>query len=214
MLVNQVTPAECNGHFGLKLHTQEGAWIQMTPSPKAIPAPLQQNILNHNVSGRHHQDMSSGGLYSSEELRAWQTHLEQGVTHSAVLERLTTGVCIERGQCQVTGMPSIHLNRLESISNFGSWMSGWETFMETLQQYSALLCVIVLLLEALKMSVFISVIAQSLVQGSIAEARALVYLMFCRAQRLQRLHRQTAASAPDGETQEVSLDSMKRDIRN
>ena len=77
----------------------------MTPSPKAIPAPLQMHILDHNVTGRHHLDMSTGGLYSSEELRAWQSHLEQGVTHSAVLERLTTGVCIEQGQCQVMGMP-------------------------------------------------------------------------------------------------------------
>ena len=84
LLVNQATPAECNPHFGLKLNTQEGAWIQITPHPKAIPAPLQAHILNHNVTARHHLDMSAGGLYSLEELRAWQAHLEQGVTHSAV----------------------------------------------------------------------------------------------------------------------------------
>jgi len=170
LLVNQATPEECNAHFGLKLHTQEGAWIQITPSPKAIPAPLQRHILDHNVTGRHHLDMSTGGLYSSEELRAWQSHLEQAVTHSAVLERLTTGVCIEQGQCQVVGMPKIHLKRLESMSDLGSWISGWEAFMDKLQQYTAILCVIVLCLEVLKMSVFISMIAQSLVQGSIAEA--------------------------------------------
>ena len=135
------------------------------------------------------------------------------MTHSAVLERLTTGVCIEQGQCRVSGMPKIHLKRLESMSDLESWISGWTAFMDKLQQYTAVLCVIVLCVEVLKMSVFISMIAQSLVQGSMAEARALVYLMFCRARRLQRLHWRSTASAPDGETQEVSLDSMKKDVR-
>ena len=73
---------------------------------------------------------------------------------------------------------------------------------------------VVLLVEALKVSIFLSVIAQSLAQGSVAEARALIYLMLCRARRLQQMHQQTAASAPEGETQEVSLDSMKRDMRS
>ena len=120
------------------------------PTPKAIPAPLKGHIFDHNITGRHHLDMSTGGLYSSEELRAWQSHLEQGVTHNAVLERLTTGVCIEQGQCQVNGMPKIHLKRLESASDLESWILGWTAFMDRLQQYTAILCVIVLCVEVLK----------------------------------------------------------------
>ena len=73
---------------------------------------------------------------------------------------------------------------------------GWDSVKESLQEYLALLCLIVLAVETLKASVFLSVVAQSLIYGSVAKARALCYLMLCRARRLQKMHRNSAASAP------------------
>ena len=71
LLISQATPAECNTHFGLKLKTLEGPWIQLNPTAQVIPAPVLHRILDHNMTGRYDKDLSSGGLYSTEELQAW-----------------------------------------------------------------------------------------------------------------------------------------------
>ena len=68
LLISQVTPTQCDSHFGLKIHTLEGPWVQLNPIPQVIPAPVRHLILDHNQTGRHHEDMSHGGLYSTEEL--------------------------------------------------------------------------------------------------------------------------------------------------
>jgi len=90
----------CSSHFGVKVHTREGVWIELNPIPRTIPTPAKLPSLSDPMTPSQHEDLSDGGIYSTSELESWRKHLEVGNFHDAVSRTLTYGVCITEGECQ------------------------------------------------------------------------------------------------------------------
>ena len=74
-------PIPCTEHYGLKVLTEEGVWIEFNPSIRKIADPLDLPV--HALDFQH-EDLSQGGIFTNTELEAWRKHLELGDIHNAV----------------------------------------------------------------------------------------------------------------------------------
>ena len=54
-------PRPCNKHFGLKVLTSEGIWIELNPEAKKIPEPADLPAIEHVL---HHEDLLDGGIFT------------------------------------------------------------------------------------------------------------------------------------------------------
>ena len=96
VLTSHASPRPCNPHYGLKIATLEGPWIELTPTVKQIQTPAMVPAL---APGFKHEDLSVGGIYTSAELDSWREHIAYGDLHSAIVKTLTMGVCVRAGSC-------------------------------------------------------------------------------------------------------------------
>ena len=89
-------PIPCNTHYGFKVITKEGIWIQFKPSIHNIREPLDLPI---NTKDFNPKDLSYGFLFINTELEAWRKHLELVNLHNAVAKSLSYGACSQEGPC-------------------------------------------------------------------------------------------------------------------
>ena len=64
-ITSHASPRPYNPHYGLKIATLEGPWIELTPTVKQIQTPA---IVLALALGFKHEDLSVGGIYTSAEL--------------------------------------------------------------------------------------------------------------------------------------------------
>ena len=64
--------------------------------------------MERKLNGSRHEDMSQSGLYTSEELNQWNDFLHYGHFRNSIIERITTGTCVNQ-QCH-NGEVSHQLN--------------------------------------------------------------------------------------------------------
>ena len=116
LFVSTSAPQPCSRHFGLKILTQEDIWIEINPQLKTIPIP---GILPSNKGDEGiHEDLSSGGFYSTKELESWQRHIEIGAVHYIAMKKFTLGVCLHKEECSFDSdhadLPQFDMGRLQN----------------------------------------------------------------------------------------------------
>ena len=76
----------CNSHYGLKILTMEGIWIEITKTIRQIATPETAPLLS---PGYIHEDLSSGGIYTEAELKAWEQKVLYGDLHAAIIKSIS-----------------------------------------------------------------------------------------------------------------------------
>ena len=164
---------ECNKHFPLKVHGVQ-SWVEMTPEPKAIKTPSKLPPTNEEVK---HIEVS-GGLYTKAEVEAWEKHLEQSGYHNQILHKITQGVCLNEGHCEDRQEDSTgyDLNLLKKPLEELRW---FQELQKKVQDYTAILCLAVLILEAFKLVSSVTAIIIAMTKEGIIGVTALLWACLC-----------------------------------
>jgi hypothetical protein len=186
---SHAAPRPCNKHFGLKIFTSEGVWIELNPQAKKIPEPANLPAIEHDL---HHEDLSDGGIYTKTELEAWTRHIELGDIVDAVTKSFTFGVCQAEQKCEGhPDMPSYNLAVLTQGIQIPS-ISLWQKFDDYIKSWGTYISVVVILIELWHLGLFILMTALAFVADGIVGAKALIYRVLCgtrhEAERVARRH--------------------------
>ena len=119
-----------------------------------------------------------GGIYTQEEVKAWQWHIEQSGYHNQILHQITQGVCLNEGQCEryqeeATGYD---LNLLRKPLGKLFW---FQELQDKVKEHTAVLCVAVLTIEAFKLVSSLTAIILATTREGIAGLTALLWSCLC-----------------------------------
>ena len=117
--------------------------------------------------------------------------------HESVSKTISYGVCVHEGECQPnSAVPAFNLRHLEKpiVESPFAW---WTKLEKTLQAYTSLLCIIVILIEGFKATMIIGLFVQVAIAQGLDALKALAYLVCCTAHRdsrkvIRRRQRQTS----------------------
>ena len=165
----------CNVKFPSTVKAVE-KWIEMRPDPTPVSAPAKPS--NSYSEDEHHLDVARGGLYTEEEVKAWEDHLEQQNYHKSVLHQLTEGVWREEN---TEGGGYILDNLLRPEIPQLTW---WDDVTKTLERHTVLLCVIVLMIQTMKLITTLVMLSTALLREGVAGLIAVAMLLMCPAQPL------------------------------
>ena len=196
-------PRPCNTHFGLKILTREGIWIELNPEAKKIQEPAALPAIEHDL---HHEDLSDGGIYTKTELDAWTRHIELGDIVDAVTKTITYGVCQAQDQCEShPDMPSYDLGILsQGIQSIPT--SIWQTMDDSIRYWGSYVSLLVIFIEAWHFCLFAVMTTWAFTADGLVGAKALVYRILCGtrheatrlARRHQRLKRRRLSDGAEG----------------
>ena len=188
----------CNAHFPVTVRSEQ-TWLELRPQPTPIADPGRMPLQDH-LEGKH-LDMSAGGLYTQSEITSWEHHLEFGQYHRSILHKLTTGVWNGESSTE----PGYSLSNLLTPGPL-TW---FQEMKEQVEKHTAVLCVIVLLLEAFKFVTTLAMLGMAMIREGITGLLAVLALILCPAQQAlakirRRAKRNRAEREPlngDDETQ-------------
>ena len=150
----------------------------MRPDPTPVSAPAKPS--NSYSDDEHHLDVARGGLYTEDEVKAWEDHLEQGSYHKSVLHQITEGVWREE---HAEGGGYTLDNLLRPTIPQLTW---WDDVTKTLERHTVLLCVIVLLIQTIKLITTLVMLSTALLREGVAGLIAVLMLLMCPVQPLLR----------------------------
>ena len=78
------------------IQSEEG-WIGITPSLIPVSPPLKKDFI---LDEFQHESLAHGGIYTEEEVKAWESLIEYSKLHIALTRTLTDGVCLNEGKCK------------------------------------------------------------------------------------------------------------------
>ena len=166
---------ECNKHFPLKVHGVQ-SWVELTPEPKTIKTPSKLPLTKHEEM--KHLEVT-GGLYTKEEVEAWERHLEQSGYHNQILHQITQGVCLNEGHCErdhQEDSTGYDLNLLKKPLGKLWW---FQELQDKVKEHTAILCVAVLTLEAFKLVSSLTAIIIAMTREGIVGVTALLWSCLC-----------------------------------
>ena len=177
ILTSHASPWPCNPHYGLKIRTLEGPWVELTPALKQIQTPAIFPVLAPRYQ---REDLSVGGIYIGAELDSWREHIAYGDLHTAIVKTLTMGVCVGDGTCQASpSSPAYHLNNLLNLENLFEAIDPIEHVKSFIKKNTVYISLLVLLIQGLKFVAFVSSIFTTLLQEGVQGMMAVLYLLFC-----------------------------------
>ena len=182
-------PRPCNKHYGLKVLTSEGIWVELNPEAKKIQEPANLPAIEHDL---HHEDLSDGGIYTETELEAWTRHLELGDIVDAYTKSITYGVCQAMDQCEShPAIPSYDLSVLtQGIPMVPS--SLWQRIDDSVKSWGSYVSILVILIETWRFGLFTILTALAFTADGMIGVKALIYRVICgtrhEAERVARKH--------------------------
>ena len=180
---NYSAPRPCDDHYGLKLLTTEGVWVELNPGVRKMVTPEDLPAMDHEF---HHEDLSDGGLYTEAELDSWKKHLQLGDQHDAITKVFSFGVCQAEGSCPASAdVPTYHLDVLTPRS-IAAGFSMWKSLNDYITSIGAYMALLVLVLELARFAVFATTISLALSVDGIEGGKALIYRIFCGAKQEAR----------------------------
>ena len=185
-------PKPCNPHFPTTVRSEQ-SWLELRPTPTPVGEPDQMPLDDH-IEGKH-VDLASGGLYTPSEVKAWENHLESSRFHRNILHQITSGVWRANNMDNIDE-PGYTLENLRLPSPL-SW---FQEMKKTLEQYTAVLCAVVLILEGVKFLTTLAMLAMALVREGIAGLCAVLALLICpgmdRLAKIRRRAKRTRNQTP------------------
>ena len=160
----------CNVKFPSTVKAVE-SWIEMRPDPTPVSAPAKPSDTNDD--DEQHMDVANGGLYTEGEIRAWQEHLEQASFHKSILHQITEGVWREK-HAEEGGYTLDNL--LRPVIPKLTW---WDDVTKLLERNTALLCGIVLFIQAIKFMTTVVMLSMAFLREGAAGLLAVITLLMC-----------------------------------
>ena len=161
----------CNKFFPDKIHSHEG-WISL-PSLQKVKEPRK---MIRQINGSRHEDMSQGGLYTKEELDQWESFLHYGHFKESIIERITTGTCINQ-ECSNGETGNLQNYNLELLiaNKFGIW----EQTKAWITSSGAYLSAMVLIIYAVRLSLWSGLMFHTIYREGSEVAATVIYAMCC-----------------------------------
>ena len=200
---NDSSPTTCNKHFPLEIRTKQG-WVSINPEIKEVSKPEDKHLEHYKT---HHEDLAKGGLYTGKELTSWRQHLEDGSYTDAIMGTIAYGTCINSGQCPPGGGNSrinFDLTRLNPLSDIEEELNVWHSVEKWLTKHVAILCCLVLALEAFKLLTTVVIIITTFTKEGFAGLKAMLIFTFCSAYTTYRKIRRRGKRMAMG-TQEENI---------
>ena len=167
---------QCNQHFPLTIHALQ-SWIELTPEPKTIKTPNELPLTKHDEI--KHLEVT-GGIYTQDEVKAWQWHIEQSGYHNQILHQITQGVCLKEGICmerdQREDTMGYDLNLLRKPLGKLFW---FQELQDKIKAHTGVLCLCVLCIEAFKLIASLTAIFLATTREGIAGLTALLWSCLC-----------------------------------
>ena len=168
----------CNSHYGLKVQTLEGVWIEISQTIRQIATPDTVPLLD---PGYQHEDLSAGGIYTEDELKSWSDKIMYGDLHQAIIKSITLGVCNGQGTCPMS--PELPAYNLDNLLNPAQILEGNINPIKHVKDFitdnAVWISIAVLLLEGFKFLIFMSTIMTTLLQEGVSGVLAVLYVLFC-----------------------------------
>ena len=180
----------CNRHFGLKVLTAEGIWIELNPEAKKIQEPADLPAIEHDL---HHEDLSDGGIYTETELEAWTRHLELGDIVDSYTKSISYGVCQAKEQCEShPAIPSYDLSVLTQGIGRIPIPGLWQRIDDSVRNWGSYVSILVILIEMWRFVLFTIMTALAFAADGMIGVKALIYRVICgtrhEAERVARKH--------------------------
>ena len=169
------TIKECNDLFPEAVRVKEG-WVSL-PNLKPIQEPSQFQGRKTNVT---HEDMSRGGLYTTEEIEQWEKFISYGDFRESILSSLSTGACVHREICKADKerqLPSYNLNKL--LEEVREEMNPMSRFKETIKDYGAYLSACVIFSWICRVVLWAALLFNTIIREGRNVAVALLYATCC-----------------------------------
>ena len=203
-------PRPCNKHFGLKVLTSEGIWIELNPEAKKIQEPADLPAIDHDL---HHEDLSEGGIYTETELESWTRHIELGDIVDAVTKSITYGVCQAQDQCEShPAIPDYDLSVL--TPGLSIVPSLWLRIDDSVKKWGGYVSILVLMIEMWRFGLVSIMIGLAFAADGMIGVKALLYRVLCgtrtEAEKLTRRHnRLKRRRMSDGAGEQIFLQSRE-----
>ncbi len=185
-------PTRCNQNFPLEVNTNEG-WITLNPQPTQVHAPAELPLEHYIV---HHNDLAGGGMYTENELKNWQDHLEDGSYADAVIGTLSYGVCINSGSCSNEGdvTNNFDLSRLNPLVGLEQ-LSPWAQLDKFLTTNAAYLAAIVIMIEITRILIMLVTLTTTFLREGIQGLVAILFMTCCgQLHKYQKIRRRAQES--------------------
>ena len=169
---------ECNKHYPLIIQTEKDGWVSVEKLVKPAVPPEKYNF---KLSKNKHESMSGKGLYTDQEIDAWENLMSYGDFHQAVMKDLTFGVCKEaQGPCNTQGNSEVdsynlrnfidkNIQKYDVVSQAKKWIedkTGW-------------LCLTVITIWGGQVIIAITMIGTTAVRNGLKAALAMLYVLGC-----------------------------------
>ena len=193
LLLTHSAPVRCNKNFPMEIKAKEG-WITLNPDIKKVQPPLQMPFKHYRLN---HASLVGGGLYTEYELTSWRQHLDDRNFQDALMGTLSYGVCVNSGSCKestsaATSSTNFDLTRLNPLTIVED-LNIWEKLDKFLRGYTTYLCVIIIIIETIKLLSMIVVYVTTLLQQGMGGFMSILFLTCCNSlQRYRELKKRAA----------------------
>ena len=132
--------------------------------------------------GYHHEDLSSGGIYTEAELKSWSEKIMFNNLRSAIVKSLTLGVCNNQGTCPVASeTPAYNLNNLLTTEGqLADELNPMKEVTNWIEKNTGYICIVDLLAIGFKFLISCASIKVTIVQEGAAGVLALLYVVWCQ----------------------------------
>jgi hypothetical protein len=164
----------CQAHFPTAFRATNNVWFQAEPVVKALAAPSYKPLMEVQAGSAPTTELfdESTGLYTLEELQSWKNSLVEAGFARDVTTSMNYGLCQNDEGCQsnhrYNSETTYSLNNL--IPAITSELDFWGRAKKWLEEQAALLCLLVLVLEGLKMLTYLVSFFQNLWKDGLCAA--------------------------------------------
>ena len=209
-------PTKCSQAFPLEILTEQQVYISLTPAIIRLTPPSKKKS---NIGTFHHEDLASvagdTGIYSNVEVSSHLEHIREQEFTDSVTRSIAYGVMSNTEAYDNDPAFNYDISRLnpEKIIKDLDLLARLDKW---LQHYGAYVSLLVLILEATKCIITLSMITYSAVKDGIHGARAICYGLCCSqlvstTKQLERAKRRRMRSSAQETTEMKCLDPTDQD---
>ena len=180
------TEQPCEALMSSRFKTDQDAWITLTPQLHEVPIPKEIPLLSQNIT--NHLDMSTGGIFTHQQIKKWELATSFPDYHKALTRRITARACDEEGCSQN------HVDRLGQVKDLlqgeGLKWSWWHEIIDGLRAIGEVTSIFVAVLWIGQLTIRIFLCGQIWAADGARPACGLCGLFFTKDHLLVREYHQ------------------------